>query len=457
MGLDIVRMAPPIEKSNGELRTFVAKLIPKGGHALDELMSPLKFFATQEIIGGIAGVAIVMHGGDAYVVHTLAKPATLGNHTPGFKRRLMEFYNGAIAMVATIEWVRPLNRHLQRLFGWGDINVADVAAEVKLAAEDEDFGRIRKLVPEFTKYTDDEMMDTIHLLPHIVSRLLNPTAAILDCDHQWIEHCGPCQSDPCLSRHAKTWNKCSVCSKVRCGFCVSVLKSRAAEDDDVKEHVEALNGEIPFLHQLHPQLGRPFSVVDSAKMPNAEKMEWIRAEFEPASSEITLDDLPEFCKMCKEFFHCTTVASQKIMVFALFEEFSKIPIGKEASLSPILREKLSEIWGEKLKLCRECGKQTENGRFCGLSCEVAFCKQQFRCTKCNHLQGPRPRDIFTVPCLGDDSRFITVAAHVCKGCNHQPSEVSMSNARNGYRKVYKTPLEDAESLEHAWKRRRRAA
>jgi hypothetical protein len=453
----VLTMLPPIEKSHGELRSFVAKLTPKDGHTLSELESPLNFFMQQELLGGCAGVALVMRGNDAYVVHTLVRPVTLGNHSPGFMRKLLESFDGAIGGLVRVIWVRPLNRHLQRLFGWGDVNVKDVAAEVSLAAEDEDFYRIRMLVPEFAKYTDDEMSDSSLIMSRIVSGLLNPTPALQDCIHQWVAHEGPCMSEPCLSRHAKTWNKCSECTKIRCGFCVSLLKSRAAEENDVKEHVNALKDTVLYNFKLHPRLGRPFLVLDSAKMANAEKLEWLRAEFEPAGSVTTLEDLPAFAKMCKEFFHATTEKSQKPMIFALFEEFSGFPVGMEASLPPTLREELSEVWGHKLTFCRECGKQTGRDRFCGLACEVAFYKQQFRCPKCNHLQGARPTDTWTFPCLGDDSQFIEVTAHVCKGCGHQPEGISVADARAGTVNVHKTPLETVESLDHAWKRRRKSS
>ena len=83
-------MIPPIEPSNGELRTFVAKLSPNTGGMRADLESTLKLTGQSDLIAGlIVGFAIVMHREDAYMVHTLARPAQLGNHAPIFKKKLI--------------------------------------------------------------------------------------------------------------------------------------------------------------------------------------------------------------------------------------------------------------------------------------------------------------------------------------------------------------------------------
>ena len=452
MGIVIYRMCPPIELSNGELRTFVAKLSPKAGRTAADLESALKLSGQAYLItGATVGFAVVVRCDDAYMVHTLARPAQLTNHAPIFTRRLLASLspNGSVESIASVSWVRPLNRHLQRLFGWGDVCASDVVAEVERAAENQDFHRIRTIVPHFANYKNDQMYEIRSLLSRIAMGLLNPAPAILDCSHNWIAHSGPCGSIPCTASRNQTWNRCSECSMVRCGLCVSLLKSNAALDECVKDHIEKLKF-VPTCTWI----GRPFYVTDSVKMSNNEKLEWLRAEFEPECGEVDIDDLPAFAKLCIEFFHATTEKSQKPMIFGLFSDFSGISIRKEADLPPQIREELATLWGNDVNLCRECGRHTTGGRFCGLSCEVAFCKQRFRCPKCGHLQGPRAKESWALPGLDGMTRVVT-DFYLCEGCGHRPTGVSTTTL-GGTRSVHTTPLEETENIEHAWKQRRRA-
>ena len=444
-------MIPPIEPSNGELRTFVAKLSPNTGGMRDDLESTLKLTGQSDLIAGlIVGFAIVMHREDAYMVHTLARPAQLGNHAPIFKKKLIASlsHHGNVEAMAEVSWIRPLNRHLQRLFGWGDICAADVAAEVEKAVANKDFHRIRMIVPQFAKYSVERMDEIRCLLSRITNGLLNPAPAILDCSHNWIAHSGPCGSRPCPASRNQTWNQCTECSMVRCGLCVSLLKSNTALDECVKEHVEKLK-----VTPTCTWMGRPFFVIDSMKMSDAEKLEWLREEFEPECGEVDIDDLPAFAKLCIEFFHAATEKSQKPIIFRLFSEFSGISLSKEAHLPPHVREELATLWGKDVKLCRECGKHTSGLSFCGISCEVAFWKQQFRCSKCNHIQGPRAKESWTLPSLDGMTRVQT-DFYICDGCGHQPRGSSTTTLYGGILNVYETPLEAVESLDHKWKQRK---
>ena len=450
-------MLPPIKRaSNGKtLDTFVVKLAVAHADAAAAKAALIMFSRAMVAADSWPGYAVVMQDDAAYLVHLLSRPAQLTNHGHVITAKLLKALapcGGVLGSIASVEWVRPLNRHLQRLFCWGDINSKDIEADVEAAAQDEDYHRIRKLVPQFDMYSDEKLAECAEVLPRIAQGLLSPLPTIKDCDHNWAACNGPCGAQPCVSRHARSWNSCSECWMVRCGFCVSLLKARAAEDNDVRKHIEALQQNVPRNTEF--QTTQPFGVVDSMKMHDSEKLEWLKAEFQPAGSSVALSDLPVFAALCKEFFHAANETSERRLVFGLFEEFSGIVVGKEAALHPSLREELSVIWGKPLKLCKQCGAQIGNGRFCSSSCERAACPEEFRCP-CGNVQAPRVTSGWAMPTLHLDE-YVVGDLYSCSKCNRTVQRLAFTS--RGERRVVVHPPELAvsECEEPAWKSRRRA-
>ena len=431
-------------------------MTPKTHGSTEKVLDLVQLLACNELSGGtgIAGAATVVHGEDVYYVRTLGKSVLLGNVQKGLTHKVLEFLNGRIAALADLVWIRPLNRRLQRLFGWGDVNIPDMKEEVDRCAKEGEFCRVRTLVPQFSLYTDAQMDECRNILSCITTAMFKPLSAIQDCEHNWIAHIGPCLTEQCPSKCVKTWSTCTGCSMIRCGFCVSKIKSDNSLDEDIKEHVEALKSAVKCEFRLHPDHGRPFSVVDSTKMPESDKLEWLRAEFEPEGTAVTLEDLPSFVKMCQVFFHAKTEKSQKSTIYPLFEKFAGIPIGKEASLPPALREKLSKLWGEAKKYCRECGGCIDRGEFCNDLCEIHFRMERFRCPKCDNVQPPRPTESWGLP-VGD-GRWMMQEVYKCKKCGHHADNGVTFNTTFGTKKRLAGPIEEVERDDHAWKSRRKA-
>ena len=58
-----------------------------------------------------------------------------------------------------VEWVRPLTRQLQRLFGWGD--TLSTTEDVARACRAGDFAELRKLVPQAEALIESEDLEQL--------------------------------------------------------------------------------------------------------------------------------------------------------------------------------------------------------------------------------------------------------------------------------------------------------
>ena len=132
--------------------------------------------------------------------------------------------------VATIEWVRPFNRHLQRLLGLGDAHATK--ADVVNAMRQEDEHELLAMMPEAAALIEEGQL---HVLPALHDAL-NASAppALADCEHVFgtenllsLAVPGPCTAC-CMTAERqrdegkiKGFTKCTLCSTVRCKSCMS--------------------------------------------------------------------------------------------------------------------------------------------------------------------------------------------------------------------------------------------
>lgn len=161
----VVRMDPPAV-SDDQMRTFLEG-VARGAVA----------FGGKRLFDGDRRFAVVLHDVDdaVYFVHTVAAPKTLSNHA----QSMIGAVRAAplLGAMATIRWIRPLNRHMQRAFGWGDIAAtrADVKSAAAAAKEDGDTGTLREMLawlgawwlPPWheTRSQDKEILDILDTLP----------------------------------------------------------------------------------------------------------------------------------------------------------------------------------------------------------------------------------------------------------------------------------------------------
>ena len=106
------------------LRTFVVRLDPTVPSAqltsahLRNIAVAANGFATVRLLNsGDRRVAVVLGEMDdaVHFVHTTAVPKRLSHHADSLTAAVRAF--PVLGQTATVRWVRPLNRHLQRAFG----------------------------------------------------------------------------------------------------------------------------------------------------------------------------------------------------------------------------------------------------------------------------------------------------------------------------------------------------
>ena len=480
------------------LRTFVVRLDPPAvaeellPSVLDGIARGATAFGAVKLFEGDRRFAVVLHQVDdaVYFVHTTAAPKTLGNHATSLRSALRAA--PLLGAAATIRWIRPLNRHLQRAFGWGDVAAtkADVEAAAAAAQEDGNTAPLRELLPwlgswslppwDEARTSCEEIVGMLPSLPRIFAALQGPPMPQLkDCDHDWVEDargsaCGGACRDAYLF---KSFYRCRVCQATKCRGCLEDLEKAAACEKLVEQFRQrAEPGENAFgcfAHRPHPLEPDAFFVLDAAKMADGEKLEWIAREFGTTAEEAAVDDLPAFAELCLGLVgeHVRGEVPQKALVFKLFTRFvgERLKIGKEADVPPPIREKLAPLWGRLALLCHECGGDLgpepvqescygEERHWCSRACEHAAKGYELRCPACGSRENA-PGSVQTAlwPCL---PRVFADLTATCAGCGKEHTHlitVRRPGSPSPERSAGGGPAAVSGSpREPAWKRRRRA-
>ena len=133
----------------------------------------------------------------------------------------------------------------------------------------------------------------------------------------------------------------------------------------------------------HPLRPLVFSVVDQQKIPEWEKLEWVRQELGPSAA------LPDFAQKWSELFgdKVMGMVPQKNACIRLYSQYSNeldsaCTWRKESDIPPLVREQFQRMWHQTRTLCRECGSPVhdEGKLFCSAKCEAAGVKVV--CRKC---------------------------------------------------------------------------
>lgn len=301
-----------------------------------------------------------------------------------------------------VEWVRPLTRRLQRLFGWGD--VASTREDVVRAAKADDQVELRVLMPQAAR-----LLESIEVaqLPGLHDALRIPPAALEDCKHQFFQENGyervpgPCKHGAAVvtegkEKHMKPFTRCVQCKMTCCVKCAREAGQKQEEREDLKDVLDKCvqsPSDAPPAWLQHPTRPMPFYVIDQQKVPEAEKLAWIKQEVGHDAGLYTF--AVKFLDIFGEKVHGTV--PQKNACLHLYGSY--VPKGseectwkKESDMPPASREEFCSAWGRLDKLCRECARPRPAARrdfYCSNACAVAgFC---YSCPKCHKkLQGLHP-------------------------------------------------------------------
>ena len=305
-----------------------------------------------------------------------------------------------------VEWVRPLTRPLQRLFGWGD--VLSTKEAVVHACKAGDPTELKALLPQARALIDRGDFEHLPML-HDVLREGMP--ALADCKHVFYEEPsrfvvlpGPCSRNHI---HPAPFTKCVGCGLVCCHRCadVELEEQRARRDEqraahDVLGHqwsqeprkraeCTACNAMPAFecscgaqrckrclkpppedplapvwqWHE-HPTRPQPFRVIDVQKMPEADKLEWIKQELQ---CDVPLED---FAAKFVELFggKLSGTVPQKnscLKLYGLYAEEGRC-WEKECDLPPKVQVKFRRVWKASASdRCAECGEALDKpGEYC---------------------------------------------------------------------------------------------
>ena len=376
--------------------TFVAKVL---------CPAALQTFGSCQLVTGASAFATVSCLGDHYFVVRVEERAI-----PQFAHKLGKDINKMPGNPQVV-WVRPLTRRLQRLFGWGDVLAA--RADVVRAAKSGDTDELRVLMPQAANISAGV---NLFIVPDLYDALQGqPLPQLEDCPDdlccagRWdVPTCGPCapiEGQPEAERHLPPYMLCRRCQKVTCIKCVGEAEEQRELQHDLQIALEKCretppsssateSAEPSYTWRQHPEHPQPFCVIDQQKIPDAEKLAWMRQEIGDRA------DLPAFAQKWLDLFgeKLRGDIPQKMACIKLYgqyvpEEADARAWKKECNLPPDVLENFQRIWdADAPERCHECCSAAAPGtkhpvrragrNFCSRACAIAG--TMIACSKCGH-------------------------------------------------------------------------
>ena len=415
-------MAAPCQLVEDPKSQFVQTYVVK---AAEDVASPvLGTWATSQGVLGAGAWSVVEVGDQAcrelYLVVTFRNAHRFKPRVDYIKESLLQ-----LPTHPTVEWVRPLTRRLQRRFGWGDVCASE--ADVRQACEKGDVEELKALMPQAAIVIEEA---DYALLPGLFAALRGEVPQLEDCEHEFFQEApfervlGPCARGvpggaPDSRTHVQPYTQCKKCKLVLCGRCAADSDEAQGDRRALQTLVqEARRAPAPTYWQ-HPERPLPFYVIDQKKVPDAEKLAWLKQELGADA------DLPRFAATFCSLFEDKIRGGipQKAKALALYARY--VPEGseargwrKESDLPPAELEAFQKVWGPAPRRCRECNKALSEDApiqqlFCDMACQSAG--QMTSCVTCAPLSVQLPgEDALALlrQKVGDDAELSVFAAAV---------------------------------------------
>ena len=236
----------------------------------------------QAVLGAGAWALVEVRGASppgTFIVITMGRSCFFESRVARIKEGIQQ-----LPTHPTVEWVRPLTRRFQRYFGWGDVCAS--VADVRRACEKGDKEQLMAIMPQVASAIEHAHFE---LLPALFDALRAAPPQLQDCDHEFFLE-GPFRRvlRPCArgepggapgSRaHMQPRTRCQRCKLVLCGRCAADSGEEQRQNQELRAALhEARQVPAPTYWQ-HPERPLPFYVIDQIKVPDAEKLQWLKEE-----------------------------------------------------------------------------------------------------------------------------------------------------------------------------------
>jgi hypothetical protein len=330
-----------------------------------------------------------------YLLQTLSKRASVHHFGRGLQKKLQ-----APPMSATVYWIRPFDRRLQRLFEWGDVWAERSCVEK--AVDEEDKEQLLQIFPALA--TAIEAGDVAHL-----PRMLDASQGQLQLeDAPRAEGLMRLQHE-CLGGHSfgppnEDW-ECTVCNEMWASQCPC-----GAQRCKLHQCIVVAPRHRTIWKQSAWSPG-PFYVQDPIWMRKELKVEWLRDELD---SDATLAEFAEV--YIRLFSEKIRPEARRLACLELYRLFNPVfQPKKECELSPAALVEFQRVFDSAaLGRCLWCSKQLENGEYCNMTCAEAANPPQ-NCQKCRSTE----HNILHAPAGCQGAPFAAQnGMSRCKVCGH---------------------------------------
>lgn len=323
---------------------------------------------------GFRAVALVQLRSDAdfetdvmYLVITLHKMSKMYNCKEQLLRKLR-----APPIEADVEWIRPFDRRLQRLFKWGDCWMDQ--EDVKKAIQDEDEEALKTYFPALK---DAITLGRIEHLGELLDK--KQRLAIADDPNSnqasykqklYLDH--ELHGTHCFSEPGKNW-ECSLCQRMPASRCVCSAQR-------CLHHQKPPEPENKVAWKCSDDSKNCFFVQDPKWMRKELKVEWIRDDLHEEATLI------QFAKAYLKLFRDKRIPEQqRLACLELYRMFNpSFTATKECQLPPRELEAFQRVFNpEAPGRCRWCNSPMTalDGPYCKMACAQAA-NPPGKCPKC---------------------------------------------------------------------------
>lgn len=312
-------------------------------------------------------------------------------------------------MSASVTWIRPLDRRMQRLFDWGDVWVN--REHIERATKENEKDELIKCFPALATCIELGDVGQIPLLASGVQTegsllcLENaPRGADENGERGWTRLQHELKSSHVFGEPGKHW-ECSICNQVGAAKCAC-----GAQRCHRHQAIAVAPKHRTVWKQSEFAPG-PFYVLDPKWMRNELKVEFMADELDPGAS------LEEFAAVYMLFFADKMGASrQRLACLELYHIFNPaFKQTKECELPPVQLQEFQRVFDQNAPpRCRWCNSQIlpklEQLFYCNQACADAANPPE----KCKKCQG---EDFSLVQTTGHCKGRVNGMSR-CKGCGH---------------------------------------